>query len=74
MFVQLVIIKKKIKAYIKAHICFNIKIKKYYWILHQEELFSAIAESVIDLGGVVFGAKYDSGFNVVHSYVDNKKI
>ena len=23
--------------------------------------FSAIAESVIDLGGVVFGAKYDSG-------------
>lgn len=35
--------------------------------------FSAIAESVIDLGGVVFGAKYDSGFNVVHSYVDNKK-
>lgn len=38
-FVQLVIIKKKIKAYIKAHICFNIKIKKYYWILHQEEHF-----------------------------------
>lgn len=34
--------------------------------------FSAIAETIIEMGGVVFGAEYDSKFNVVHGYVENK--
>lgn len=34
--------------------------------------FSAIAETILDKDGVVFGAAYDSNFNVVHACVDNK--
>lgn len=35
--------------------------------------FSAIAENVIDKGGIVYGAIFDSNFNVIHSGIENKK-
>ena len=35
--------------------------------------FTAIAESVIDEGGVVFGAKFNQDWNVVHSYTETKE-
>ena len=34
-------------------------------------IFTAIAQNVVTAGGVVFGAKFDSDFNVVHDYTDN---
>ena len=36
-------------------------------------IFTVIAESVINIGGVVFGAGFDDVFNVVHSYVENEE-
>ena len=35
--------------------------------------FTAIAESVIDEGGVVFGAKFNQDWDVVHSYTETKE-
>lgn len=35
--------------------------------------FTAIAERVIDEGGVVFGAKFNQDWNVVHSYTETKE-
>lgn len=35
--------------------------------------FTAIAQYVIDRGGVVFGAIFDESFDVVHSYVERKE-
>lgn len=35
--------------------------------------FTAIAEYVIENGGVVFGSAYDDKFHVHHTYVENKK-
>ncbi|MGE0090522.1 MAG: Coenzyme F420 hydrogenase/dehydrogenase, beta subunit C-terminal domain [Bacteroidales bacterium] len=35
-------------------------------------VFTLLAEYIIDHGGVVFGAKFDDYFNVVHSFVENK--
>ncbi len=35
-------------------------------------IFTLIAEKIIDMGGVVFGAAFDDEFNVVHKYVDNR--
>lgn len=35
--------------------------------------FTAIAESVIDEGGVVFGAKFNQNWEVVHSYTETKE-
>ena len=34
--------------------------------------FTAIAEKVLAEGGVVFGARFDNDWQVVHSYVENK--
>lgn len=34
--------------------------------------FSILAEDIIDKGGVVFGAKYNKAFEVVHDYTENK--
>lgn len=36
-------------------------------------VFTALAESVIDEGGVVFGAKFDDNWCVVHSYSETKE-
>lgn len=35
--------------------------------------FTAIAEYILDLDGVVFGAKYDKYFDVVHGFVEKKE-
>ena len=34
-------------------------------------IFTAIAEKIINNGGFVFGAKFDSDFSVIHTYTDN---
>lgn len=36
-------------------------------------VFTALAERVLDEGGVVFGVRFDENWDVVHDYVDNKK-
>ncbi len=36
-------------------------------------VFTALAEAVLDDGGVVFGVEYDDNFNVKHSYVEKKE-
>ena len=33
-------------------------------------LFTLLAETVINSGGVIFGAKFDEDFNVIHDYVE----
>lgn len=53
---------------------------KCYAAIHQDEqvrrasssggVFTMLAESVIENGGVVFGAKWDSNWKVIHSYTD----
>ena len=35
--------------------------------------FTAIAEAVLDRGGVVFGAGYDDKFRVIHKYVEERE-
>lgn len=35
-------------------------------------LFTAIAESIIEKGGVAFGAAFDKNFDVIHKYVETK--
>lgn len=36
-------------------------------------MFQTIAQKVISLGGIVFGARFDDNWNVVHDYADNKE-
>lgn len=57
-------------------------IKAYAAINNNEEIrlksssggiFTLIAESVIDKGGVVFGAAYDNDFKVIHKYTEIKE-
>lgn len=36
-------------------------------------IFTILAEEILKSGGVVFGAKFDSEFNVVHNYVETEK-
>lgn len=36
-------------------------------------VFTAIAESVIDEGGVVFGARFDKDWSVIHGYTETKE-
>lgn len=36
-------------------------------------LFTAVAECILDEGGVVFGARFDSEWSVVHSYTETKE-
>ncbi|MDY6367692.1 MAG: Coenzyme F420 hydrogenase/dehydrogenase, beta subunit C-terminal domain [Clostridia bacterium] len=36
-------------------------------------VFIALANSIIEEGGVVFGAAYDSNFNVIHNFAQNKE-
>ncbi|MDP4178300.1 MAG: Coenzyme F420 hydrogenase/dehydrogenase, beta subunit C-terminal domain [Bacillota bacterium] len=35
--------------------------------------FTAIAEHVLELGGLVYGAAYDNDFNVIHKFVSSKE-
>lgn len=36
-------------------------------------VFTLIAERILELNGVVFGAEFDKDLNVIHSYVENKE-
>lgn len=36
-------------------------------------VFTVLAERVLDENGVVFGARFDESWNVVHDYVENRK-
>ena len=36
-------------------------------------IFTLIAEKILDLNGVVFGAQFDEKLNVSHAYVENKE-
>lgn len=36
-------------------------------------IFTIAAEKILDDGGVVFGARLDENFNVIHDYTDNKE-
>lgn len=36
-------------------------------------IFTLIGEEIIDNGGVVFGARFDNDFSVIHSYVETKE-
>lgn len=36
-------------------------------------IFTALAESVIDEGGVVFGARFDKDWSVIHGYTETKE-
>lgn len=59
------------------------KEQKAYLVQHKDEqvrlessaggAFTAIATTVIEKGGVVFGAAYDENFQVHHTYVENIK-
>lgn len=58
------------------------EIKAYAAINNNEEIrlksssggiFTLIAESVIDKGGVVFGAAFDNDFKVIHKYTETKE-
>lgn len=35
-------------------------------------IFTALAENIINLGGVVFGAKFSDDFSIVHDWAENK--
>lgn len=65
------------------HVGETIKKQNAYLVQHKNErilkestsggAFSAIAEVVIEKGGVIFGAAYDSDFSVFHKCVTDKK-
>ena len=60
----------------------NDSLGKSYTALHKDEgirmksssggFFTALAEMIIDEGGVVFGAKFTDDFSVIHSWTDSK--
>lgn len=58
--------------FFKAYACYNlntdVRIKS-----SSGGIFTLLAEKVIDLGGVVFGAQFDEIFNAVHSYIEYKE-
>lgn len=64
--------KEKVNNQPKAYACIN----KNENIRKQSSsggIFTLLAEKILDLGGVVFGAQFDEDFNVIHSYVENKE-
>lgn len=63
---------KNVKREVKAYACFN-KNLEIRMNSSSGGIFSLIANYILDLNGVVFGAQFDKEFNVVHSYIDNKK-
>lgn len=55
-----------------AYACYN-KDKKIRKNSSSGGLFNLIGSYIIENDGVVFGARYDEDFNVVHDYITNKK-
>lgn len=64
--------KEKEKTMSLAYACYNrnedVRLKS-----SSGGIFTLLAERIIDMGGVVFGAAFDDGFDVVHKCIDNKK-
>lgn len=56
----------------KSYACFN-KDDKIRMVSSSGGIFSLVAEETIKNKGIVFGAGFDKDFNIVHSYVENKK-
>ena len=57
---------------IKAYACIN-KDLQVRMKSSSGGIFTLIAEHILDLKGVVFGATFNENFEVVHSYIENKK-
>lgn len=62
--------KKQIKSLKKAYACYNldetVRLKS-----SSGGIFSILASDIIKNDGVVFGAKFDEDFNVVHDYIED---
>lgn len=56
----------------KAYACIN-KDEEVRLKSSSGGIFSLIAESILDIDGVVFGAQFDDEFNVIHSYIEDKE-
>lgn len=63
---------KEIKKEVYAYACYN-KDKKIRKNSSSGGMFNLIGSYIIEKDGIVFGAKYDEDFNVVHDYANNKK-
>ena len=65
--------RKKEEEYIeKAYACIN-KNEKIRIDSSSGGIFTIIAQYILKLDGVVFGAQFDDDFNVIHSYVEKEK-
>lgn len=64
--------KNKISNTPKAYACIN-KNENIRKNSSSGGIFTLIAEEIINMGGVVFGAQFDNDFNVIHSYTNNKE-
>jgi coenzyme F420-reducing hydrogenase beta subunit len=67
-----IIHKKEINNNPKAYACYN-KNEKIRMESSSGGLFTLIAEQIIDNGGIVFGARFDNEFNVIHDSVEKKE-
>ena len=63
---------KNVEKEVKAYACFN---KNLETRMNSSSggIFSLIANYILDLNGIVFGAQFDKEYNVVHSYIENQK-
>ena len=64
--------KKEKKKDIKVYACMN-KNTDTRMRSSSGGIFSLIASYILDLNGVVFGAKFNENFQVIHSYIENKE-
>lgn len=67
-----IINKKELKREVKAYACIN-KDETIRKESSSGGVFTLIAESIIDKGGVVFGAAFDDNLELKHSYVETKE-
>jgi coenzyme F420-reducing hydrogenase beta subunit len=67
-----IIYKNKVINTPKAYACYN-KNEKIRMESSSGGLFTLFAEQVIDNDGVVFGARFDDKFNVIHDFVETKE-
>lgn len=56
----------------KAYACMN-KDEQIRLSSSSGGVFTLIAEAILELNGVVFGAQFDHDFNVIHDYADRKE-
>lgn len=60
--------KKFIRVYASKNLNDNIRLNS-----SSGGVFTALAEKIIEQGGIVFGCKFDKNWNVLHSYTDSLK-